>query len=718
MSSDESQLAVLISLVVAGFLALLNHATVCGERHECLRRGTCYSLSSGGVLDYSCSFRTTVTPTGFALLNISDQYATMQSMDRGVCAPGLRQQVDVQTGDLQCVRKRLYPVALNEEIGDPTGESPHRRYCGEWIDAGSRFAYGSEKWAFYDDGSTTAAIDDLVRAKGNARIATTDVAKFRTACRTMVASNSAGSSAKQAYGMLAPQLSADTLSSALESVGYLASHYCDTPALVGVSVRDNRFVAKVAPGVLIGAQDLRNALYVAGESREMRNQAQVFADAMIAPELNLEGVTEEQATLVVRGSHKGTWIDGSIGPSFQIAYDTINDPLERFASAYVAQGKKRALMYLKGVASVCALSARAVVSAEEGNVLPVVWGATPVVARPPTAAALGRLRETDRDLFSTHAEAMSNASVVRLSSLSAIASATQSGAREACLDAARRIFPDDFDRIAFNALITPGMYSRLETVSSTLRQAMALTITDDLIGRTFDDYADRQAAVDKVNAARVRIAGAPRGSWAGVQREFRGPEITSDDTAIAIVLKQARAVYLDRLLPVVSDLDVCEHPALYDGASRNAYLLLGSTSACVMVLPGLVVPPFADERYDDASLYTRLGFVIAHEFAHVTAYLSQWDLAYTNAMLGDYREETHVEAIADLGASAALLRLPFVNNETVCASVSQLFCGRVGWAGLVEPGDPPLRHPATNLRGDNVCSFLRRYFHQEGMPPH
>ena len=152
--------------------------------------------------------------------------------------------------------------------------------------------------------------------------------------------------------------------------------------------------------------------------------------------------------------------------------------------------------------------------------------------------------------------------------------------------------------------------------------------------------------------------------------------------------------------------------------ARNAYLLLGSTSACVMVLPGLVVPPFADERYDDPSLYTRLGFVIAHEFAHVTAFLSQWDLAYTNQLLSDYREETHVEAIADLGAAAALLRLPFVNNETVCASVSQLFCGRVGWAGLLRPGDPPLRHPATNLRGDNVCSFLQRYFHQEGMPPH
>jgi hypothetical protein len=706
MSTDESQLAVLISLVVAGFLALLNHATVCGERHECVRRGTCYSLNSGGVLDYSCSFRTTVTPAGFALLNISAQHETMQALDRGVCAPGLRQQVDVQTGDMRCVRKRLYPVALNEEIGDPTATKDHERYCGAWIDAGGA-PYNDQRWAFYDDGVTEEAVDDLIRAKGNARIATTDVAKFRAACRTMVTANSAGASARQAYGMLAPQLKTGSQGDALATVGYLASHYCDSPALVGISVSDNAFVAKVAPGVLLAAQDLKNALFVAGESRDTRDLAMAFADAMAAPGALSTPITQAHAQVVIRGSHSGTWIDGYMGPSFSIAYDTTNDPLSRFLGAYETQGAAQARAYLKGVATVCALSARAVVTAEEGNVLPMVWGMQAPKARPPTAAALGRLRETDRDLFSTHAAAIENASTVRLSSLSAIASASHSGAREACLDAARRVFPDDFDRIAFNALVTPALYARLETMASALRQATALTIGEDLIGKVFDDYSARQAAVGKVNAARVRIAGAPRGSWAGVQREFRGPDLTSDDTAIAIVLKQARAVYLDRLLPVVSNLDVCEHPALYDGMSRNAYLLLGSTSACVMILPGLVVPPFADERYDDASLYTRLGFVLAHEFSHVTAMDGQWDLEYTGTLMSAYRDETQVEAVADLSAATALLRLPFTNNETVCASVSQLFCGRPGWA--LKTG-PPSRHPALNLRGDNVCSFLRQHF--------
>ena len=115
----EAQFGLLVSVVISLFFALIGHATVCAEQHLCVDKGTCYSLNSGGVLDYSCSFRTTVTPTGFALLNISSQRDTMQSLERGVCAPGLRQQVDVQTGELRCVRKRMYPVALNEEIGNP-----------------------------------------------------------------------------------------------------------------------------------------------------------------------------------------------------------------------------------------------------------------------------------------------------------------------------------------------------------------------------------------------------------------------------------------------------------------------------------------------------------------------------------------------------------------------------------------------------------------------
>ena len=705
----DAEFGVLVSVGIALFLSLITHATVCAEQHECLRRGTCYSLNSGWFLDPSCSFRTTVSPTGYKLLNTSVQYETMMLMNRGVCAPGMRQQVDAMTGAITCVRKRSYPSAFIEEIGKPSATTDHDRYCGKWIDAGS-IAYGSQKWAFFDADATEADVDDVIRAKGASRMATTDLGKFRSSCRTMVASNSAGASAKQAYDLLVPSLRVDSLGLALESVGFLASHYCDTPALVGIDLNDDEFTVKVLSGLAIGDQDLKNAMYVVGEDRTARSEARDFGVAMreLAYE-NVAATTQNQAAAVVRGSYTGTWMDGYVGTTLSVTYTTYNDPLGRFVAAYNSHGQVKAHAYLRGVAAVCSLAARSMVSLEEGNMIPffLKWTQTGE-AGSRTTAALGRLVAPEEDHDDVDAHTVTNASVIRLSSLSAVVSASRSSAREVCLAAAKRVFPDEFDRIAFNTLVTPTLYERLHDLSDQVREAAAATVADDLIGKIFASNADRTNAADKVFATKVRIAGAPRGSWAGIDREFRRPDITSDDSALTIIIKQARAVFLDRLLPVATGADICEHPALYPGVSRNAYLLLTSTKACSMLLPGLIVPPFADERYDDESLATRVGFVMAHEFMHVTAYTSQWDRTYSDTLMVHYPSSTHVEAIADLGGVASLMRINFISNTTICASVSQLFCGRVGWAPVWD--EPAPWHPPTNMRGDNVCAFLRLHF--------
>ena len=704
---NDTQFGLLVAAGLALFAALIAHVTVCAERHVCVNDGTCADLNSGHWYDPSCSFRTTVTPAGFKLLNASVQYETMQRMNRGVCSPGLRQQVDSVTGDLTCVRKRSWPDAYLAEIGEPGASTDHERHCGRWIDAGS-VAYGEQKWAFYDAEGVERDVDNLVRAKGASRMATTDLGKFRASCRTMVASNSQGASAKQAYDLLNPGLSTTSLGTALESVGFLASHYCDTPALVGVGLNDGTFTAKVLSGTVLSDRALKNALYVVGEDRAMRDMAMAFAAAMRDLE-TLQLTTQDHAAAVVRGTYRGTWLAGYVGPSLTITRALSNEPLERFSGAFASQGPDMAHAYLKGVAAVCSLAAQAVVVPEQGNLLPFFSEQTqtgPGASR--TAAALGRLVVPDEDRDTITEQTLIKASTVRLSELSALASASRSSARDVCLAAAKRVFPDAFDRIAFDALVTPTLYDRLEQLSSSVRESAAVTLSQDTIGGIFADYAYRQAAYTKLRATKVRIAGAPRGSWAGIDREFRRPDIASDDGALVIIVKQARAVYLDRLLPVLTGAGICEHPALYPGVSRNAYMLLASGSACSMILPGLLVSPFADERYDDASLATRVGFVMAHEFMHVTAATDQWSNAYAKYLLGDYPESTHVEAIADVGAAASLMRLNYVSNETVCSSVSQLFCGRVGWMPVLN--EPPPWHPPANIRGDNMCQFLRTYF--------
>lgn len=706
----EAQFGLLVSVCISLFFALIGHVTVCAEQQHCVDQGTCYSLNSGSALDPSCSFRTTITPAGYKLLNASVQYETMQRMNRGICAPGLRQQVDSVTGDLECVRKRSWPSALIEEIGDPDATTDHGRYCGKWIDAGA-IAYGDQKWAWYDAAATERDVDNVVRARGASRVAATDLGKFRASCRTMVASNSAGASAKQAYDLLAPSVNTDSLGMALESVGFLASHYCDAPALVGVGTDNDRFAAKVLPGTVLSDRSLRNALYVVGETRAVRDEAIEYAKAMSDYLLTaMAPITEAQAADVVRGSYRGTWIEGYIGPSLKIAYDASNYPLERFMAAFASHGTTKARSYVKGVAAVCSLAAQSMVELEAGQLLPFFGdrGRTGRGASR-TTTALGRLAAPDEENDAVTEQTLLNASTVRLSSLSALASAGRSSAREVCLAAAKRVFPDEFDRIAFNALVTPALYERLGQLSNLVREAAAVTLSEDLIGKIFAEGTQRSIAYAKIRATKVRIAGAPRGTWAGIDREFRRPDLESSDSALTMIVKQARAVYLDRLLPVVTNADICEHPALYAGVARNAYLLLTSSSACSMILPGLIVPPFADERYDDASLVTRLGFVMAHEFMHATAFRGQWNNAHAAVLFDDYPQSTYVEAIADLGAAATVMRFAQVTNETLCASVSQLFCGRVGWVPLLR--EPVAAwHPPTNMRGDNICAFLRTYF--------
>ena len=700
----SSQLGLVFSVAVSTFFGLISHSTVCSERHACLAKETCYGIESGWFGGFSCSFKTTITPTGYRLLNTSMKENVMQLANRGICAPGLRQQVDSVQGSLTCVRKRSWPSAFMEEIGDPEANTDHGRYCGRWISAGS-VAYGNKKWAFFDAAATERDVDNVVRATGASRMAITDLGKFRSSCRTMVASNSAGASVQQAYKLLHRGANHETLISLIEEIGFLASHYCYAPALVGVGRDNGRFVSRVLPGAVISSQSIRDALYAVGEDRHVRNEASEFAAAMqqLHPS-SLQEVTQAQVQSLVLGSHQGTWIDGYVGPTFSIGNSQRNEPLERFVCAFGLHGATKAAEYIKGVAAVCAHSARSIVAQEVGNIVP--WGGE---GSPSHAAALGRLSvHGEEDVDSLNENDLNNASTVRLSALHSVSSASPHNARETCLAAAKRVFPDDFDRITFTALVTPTLYERLERLVDLVREAAAVTMSEDLMGSVFKDRAVRTEAVSKIRGTKVRIAGAPRGTWAGVEREFRRPVITSEDSALTIIVKQARAVYLDRLLTVVSDAKICEHASIYPGVSRNAYLLLSSTSSCSMILPGLIVPPFADERYDDVSLATRLGFVIAHEFMHVTAFSQFWDEEYVHSFLSSYPTSTHVEAMADVGAAATIMRLSNITNDTLCASASQLFCGRVGWMP-VHNSVPPW-HPPTNMRGDNICNFIRMYF--------
>ena len=240
-----------------------------------------------------------------------------------------------------------------------------------------------------------------------------------------------------------------------------------------------------------------------------------------------------------------------------------------------------------------------------------------------------------------------------------------------------------------------------------LRGAAIATLQAPLIGNLYATTEKRDAAVEQLRTTHVRIAGAPSGSWGGVATSFVRPSFRSDDGAVLMLMKQARAVYLDRLARVVRQTSMCSHPPLFDSLERNAYLLLSRTFSCVMLLPGLLVSPFADERFSDDSLYSRVGYVLAHEMMHVSAHREDWDEAYASYLLYRYQPQTYIEAIADVGALATVMRLGVVSNSSLCAHLSQIWCARIG---LLSADRTATSHPLSNNRGNHGCAFLRNHF--------
>ena len=113
--------------------------------------------------------------------------------------------------------------------------------------------------------------------------------------------------------------------------------------------------------------------------------------------------------------------------------------------------------------------------------------------------------------------------------------------------------------------------------------------------------------------------------------------------------------------------------------------------------------PFADERYDNTSLFARIGYVVGHELAHETM-LSSWNQSAKNKLLHRYNSNLHPEALADVVSLVALVENGILTENEACSHVSQLWCARV----------PPFythsstaAHPGPNERGDALCATLR-----------
>ena len=673
----ETSLSVVVSLVVSTVVALIGLSNQCSEQHECLKRQTCVELDTG-----TCSFTNVVSASGWRLFNSSDTRLSMESLERGVCAVGSRQ--TVSSAGLKCVRHRSFPDATEVEIMKASADSYHETACGTWID--TQTSVGTY-WAFWDESEVATDVADALFAKYRVRTSSGAPSKFRSACVRMATSGSAGPAGAEAYEFLSSRLVPfTTRSNALRSVGVLASHFCDAPAQVGLTMGYG-VIPNVTDGILLSPAEVAEFLYAAGVSRAVQDAATSFAVAVAnTPPSSVSGQTEADAKQVLLGA---TGLD-------DWSYGMDHGPLaalSRFVQVFESEGAEATHAYILGLAARCSFSVRE-----------VVYGSY-IGSSSARVAALGRLEAPDR-LMHVDGPTLSRATTTTFSHLQArrvLSSNRRENAMDACNQVMVDFFPDHVDRVVYELLVSEKLYNTLGDQVGSIRAAVAAAIRSPIVSPTL---VDPEAVARAAEASTIRVAGAPASTWGGRFQKLPSYSFESKDGALVMLLKAAKALFDQRMDVVTSGGLADDLPPVYSSLSRNAYFFPGYNTG--VLLPGLLVPPLADTLYDTDSLLSRVGWVVAHEFAHVTA-AANWNKAAMNELLAGYLESTHTEAIADIVATIAIHSMG-VGKDKLCLSLSQLWCGKAKSDLLtLLAGMQGGSHPPMNKRGDLLCDFLERH---------
>lgn len=701
---EESSFAVLVAFCAAIFTSGVAYTLLCTAQFECVNDGTCRAFNDG-----TCSFSNVVSPAGYRLFNLSLDDTAMAALTRGVCPAGERQAID-SNDRLVCVRAPAFPSAFNAEAADPTAATDHERNCGRWIRS-KRATTTPEYFAFYDEDVIADDVTRSLKAEFNPSVVNDDVDRFRAACERMIVNGAVAPAVANAYEYLASEIgdAIDSTDKLLGAVGKLVAHYCDAPVLVGISFRsDGRFYTTATDGDVLDSDAVSEALYAMGESSEVREMARNFlAELKTAPATLAPPPSQSQLSHIVTGAIQDSWLDdvSTIGGQIVVRTDGALNSAARFLYAAEETGFQHARAYLLAVAAQCAFATRAATSGEFGSSIFVKHATHEIRNHRRRAASLGRLAFDDVERFSpVNGSVALDASTItwsRLASYAATATSSTTDAHDACWLTTLVAFPDELDAKVLQRLTTPALLETvLPPIVSALKEAVAVGLQNGRVSSLVADPAERLRLATAARSVQFKIAGAPRNSAFGRDGAFERPAWRSDDGALLMLLKQSRSVFLDRIALALENSDLCEHPPLFPSLTRNAYLL--TLAPCATLLPGILVPPFVSGRYDQRSLYGRLGFVIAHEIAHVASRIELWDPTERARLLSNYSDSAHVEAAADLTAADAIVSTGKLTADELCADVSQLWCGRVA-PGTVAAAS----HPSVNARGDLICEFLR-----------
>jgi len=684
--SWEASTEALLILFVAFVLGLAGEAVQCYEFVDCYEKGTCNNASRWRTAGLSCSFTNAVSVEADMMYGGGN--GTFTSLTRSICAPGERLHINSRSGQSECAPYRAWPNALNTEIMNPGAATKHEQMCGAWIDAGRLLSQQTYYWSFYDQSKANLAVSNVERGiYSSTRLSSTDMGKFYTSCSQTVLGGTGAirASAKKAYQhLVAGAPTASNVEQVLKNVGWLASHACDGPVLSGMTEANGVFKASMGRGSAFQKGALARSLYTVEESIALQTLAESANDDVNRVALSSPSATIGELEDVFEGA------TGRTDHETILLQYTVTPELDGLIWLATQARFDEANAYLRGIAATCAFALHGSLGiASTGDYIESTLRAP--------AAALGRLMAPPPGdmLVTVDNETLLNASSVTWSQLRPQPTGNPT---TDCVETARFLFPDRIDAEHFDLMVTPQLYKRLHEITETLRAAVAHVVQNTAAVAAV--FMSPSAVASKVMSTTVRIAGAPRGTWAGIPYNFPDGEPTSDDGPMLMAVKAAKAMYTSRMDLLFRAANVCDGPPVYTAMEANAYIYPGGD--CTHVLLGVLRKPFADERYDNASLASRAGYVIAHELAH-NSLVTAWNEAARDSLLSRYTANLHNEAIADLISALAIIHSGLATATEVCDHVSQVWCARVP---MGYTPNPLSSHPGPNERGDYLCGTL------------
>lgn len=682
--------AVLI-LFLATLVAIGGGVAHCVEYSECSRLKTCANASRWRAAGLSCSFINYVDAQADVLYGSASNESYV-SFTRSVCAPGERLHINSVSGRVECAPYRSWPDALNKEIMDSAGSNVHTQMCGKWIAAGNVLS-DVEYWSFEDSSPANRAVRRAEAARySSTRLSGTDLGKFYSSCSQAVLGGNGAirASSLEAYEYLKSGLvDITTLQRVLEAAGWLAGHSCDGPVLVGTGTTGGSMRATMVRGSSFASGVLARSLYAVEEPLSLQSAAEAGNAGINSNAFSSPSAVMSELEYVFEGATGRTDHDAIV------LYYAVTPELDGLV--HISKNNKigEASAYLHGVAAQCSFALHGGLNIESTGDVSV--SSLAAHSNRPPAAALGRLKPPPigEVLAELEESDVLNASAVSFSQLKA---EPVGDAGADCISVARFLFPDRVDSEHFDLMISDRLYERLHEISEALRSAVADVVQNE--ASVSSVLTDAAAVADAVQTTRIRVAGAPRGTWGGIARDYPDGRLESADGPMLMALKQAQAMFEDRTSLLFDAAGACAAPAVYPAVTANAYIYPGDD--CTHILLGVLRKPFADERYDNASLASRAGWIVAHELAHNTL-VTPWDTTAISSLLSRYSSNLYSEALADVVAALAVIHSGLATGTQVCHHVSQLWCARTPMGFTHDPG---ASHPGPNQRGDALCSTL------------